>query len=147
MALNKTFGTNEALETKGIVVDYGDARIRIARAGGSNKKFAKAIAVATKPFRRAIAADAMDPEKALDIMRSVYAQTIILDWETKVNGEFKRGIDPVDAGQKAGELLPPTVDNIEAVLKHLPDLFSDLQSQSQSLALFRAEVDESLLGK
>jgi hypothetical protein len=147
MALNKMFGTNESLETKGIVIDYGDTRIRIARAGGSNKKFAKAISVATKPFRRAIAADAMDPEKALDIMRSVYAQTVILDWETKVKGEFKKGIDPVDAGKPDGDLLPPTVDNIEAVLKHLPDLFSDLQNQSQSLALFRAEVDEALLGK
>jgi len=147
MGLSKTFGTNEELEVTGIVLDYGEARIRIARAGGNNKKFAKALTVASKPYRRAIATETMDNEVANAIMRSVYASTVVLDWETKVDGEFQKGIDPVDAGQKAGKLLPFSKDNVEAVFRHLPELFTDIQNQAQSIALFRNEVDSQLAGK
>lgn len=152
MPLSKTFKTDEKHETQGVILDYGDTRIRIARAGGANKEFAKKLDHKTKPYRRAIQSGALDIERAGDILKEVYAETVVLDWQTKQgvgengNFTFTRGIDPIDLGKPSGDLLPPTPENIVAVFKNLPDLFLDIQQQAQSTALFRAELDEAAAG-
>lgn len=152
MSLAKQFKTDDGLEKKGIVIDYGDARIRIARAGGANKAFSKSLDRRTKPFRRAIAAGSFDNEHSNDILKEVYAECVVLDWETNVGtddaGEitWAQGIAPEDAGLPEGDLLPVNHANILKVFRHLPDLFQDLVSQAQSGALFRAEIDDAVAG-
>ncbi len=56
MSLYKQFGTDKNLETSGIVLQYGEGvEIRIARAGGSNKRYQKSMTQRSKPYRRAMA--------------------------------------------------------------------------------------------
>jgi len=149
MSLKRQFKTDSSLESKGIVIDYGDARIRIARAGGANKKFARILDIKTKPFRRAIAAGSFDNDRSNTILMEVYADTVVLDWETNVGNDadpkWQKGIDPEDAGVESekGKLLPVNKDNVMKVFRNLPDLFFDIQQQAQAGALFRAELDES----
>ena len=60
MSLYKLFKTNENLETDGIWLEYGQTadgkpiRIKIARAGGHNVAFSKALEKATRPYKKAI---------------------------------------------------------------------------------------------
>ena len=155
MSLSRQFRTDADLETKGIVLDYGDARIRAARAGGANKKFLKTFERRTKPHRRAIAADAFDRERSNQILMEVYADAVVLNWETRVGDKFLRGIDPNDAERldepvelaaDGSNLLPYSKENVLKVFRNLPDLFTDVVQQTQNGSLFQEEVDEALAG-
>lgn len=136
--LYRNFKTDADLENNGIVLEYGknskdaEMEIRIARAGGGNTKFAKLLEQKLKPYRRQMQAGTMDPKRAEQIMAEVYAEAVILGWK---NIEDELGND-----------LPFTRDNVIKVLTDLPDLFADIQEQSQKVALFREEVREADAG-
>lgn len=142
MSMYSQFKTDTEMETKGIALEYGDFRIMIARAGGANKKFSRVLEQRTKPYRRAMKTETMDNDLAVELLYEVYAEAIVLDWLTKVDGEFKKGIENPD-GPK---LLPPTVENIVATFRGLPDLFLDVQEQAQKVALFRQDILEADAG-
>jgi len=150
MGLGKQFKTDTNLETEGIFIDYGTDRIRIARAGGSNKKFARVLEQRTKPIRRALQVGAVDNDRSNQIMREVFAETVVLDWEvnqgTEAEPKWVQGIDPGDAGENGQKLLPVNFVNIMKVFVNLPDLFHDLQQQAQAGMLFRAEINEVAAG-
>lgn len=150
MGLKAQFATDVSLETKGIVIDYGNDRIKIARAGGANKKFERLLEAKTKHLRRAIAVGAIGNEQSMAIMRECYAEAVVLDWETNTGTlaepKWERGIDPKDAGEKGKELLPCTPANYKKVFLHLPDLFIDLQQQAQAGASYRTEINEGSAG-
>lgn len=137
----KTFKTDETLETSGIEIDYGDFVVTLARAGGANRRYGKALEAKTKPYRRAIQTETMNSKVADTILREVFASTIVLNWQTRVDGELKTGIEGPD-----GDLLPFNVANVTATLKNLPDLYSDLQAQANKSALFRASLLEGDAG-
>ena len=148
MSMYKNFKTSADLESKGIELDYGEFIVTIARAGGANNKFKRVTERMTKPYRRAMATNTMDNEVAENLMREIYAEAVILDWQTKT-GEtkeggrtFEKGIEP-PTGDK---LLPVTKENIVLTLKNLPDLFQDIQSQAQTVALFRQNIVEDDAG-
>lgn len=144
MGLKKLFKTNGTLESCGVVIDYdGETRIRIARAGGHNKKYIKAVEKELKPFRRAIAAGQMSNTKATELLSKVFAETVILGWEVNRGGQWLAGIDPEDAGESGAELLQVNAENIQKVFKNLPELFADLQQQASSISLFREEIAEA----
>lgn len=138
MSLYKLFKTDENLETDGIWLEYGQnekgepIRIKIARAGGHNSAFSKALEKATRPYRKAIQTGMLDNKTADKLYKDVFADTVVLDW-INVEGpdgkpmEFKR-------------------ENVLKLFKDLPDLFADLREQANHVALFRDEVRESDLG-
>lgn len=138
------FETDQNLETGGIWIDYGDFRVKTARAGGTNKKYLSYAETKTKPFRRAIAAGTMPEERSRALLYDIYAKTVILDWEVN-DGEdpktgeikWKRGIH-----KKGGGLLDFTQENVVLTFKLLPAIFFDLQQSAESIALFRKEEME-----
>ncbi len=136
------FTTDPVLEAEGVEIDYGHSLITIARAGGSNKRFARIMEVKTKPHRRAIATETINPDRAGEILMEAYAETVILNWQSKVDGEWKDGIE----NPKGGAPLPATVPNIVAALTALPELFADLQIQATRIALFRETILEDDAG-
>lgn len=138
MSLYKLFKTDENLETDGIWLEYGQnekgepIRIKIARAGGHNSAFSKALEKATRPYRKAIQTGMLDNKTADKLYKEVFADTVVLDW-INVEGpdgkpmEFKR-------------------ENVLKLFEDLPDLFADLREQANNVALFRDEVREADLG-
>ena len=141
MSMYKTFATESDFEINGISLDYGSFRVKIARAGGKNKRFAKVLEAKAKPFRRAIQTEMMDQEQGLELLRQVYAEAVILNWETLVDGEWKVGIEGPD-----GDLLAFSKENIVMTLKNLPDLFQDIKDAADKAALFRQVVADADLG-
>lgn len=136
MSLYKTFKTSGDLEKTGIYLQYGfvdddperPIRILIARAGGSNTKFARILEAKTKPYRRAIQTETMDPKMADNIFREVYAESVVLGWDN---------VSDVD-----GVALPFSKENVVKVFTDLPDLYADVREQANKAALFREAVLE-----
>lgn len=135
----KQFQTDKQAEQEGIVIDYGDFRVTVARAGGSNRKYKKLLNTMAKPYQRLLDTDAMDDVKADKIVMEVFAKTVVKKWETLVDGKWKSGIENPDG--KA--LLPVNVENLVKTFTALPDLFDDLRDQASKSGLFRAALKEA----
>lgn len=142
MSMFSQFKTDTNLERQGIIIDYGDFRITIARAGGGNKKFARILEHKTKPYRRALATETMNNDLSMAVLREVYAESIVLNWETKVDGKFKKGIESEDGGKP----IAFNTENVVATFEKLPDLFKDVQEQAAKVALFRQTILEDDAG-
>jgi hypothetical protein len=102
--------------------------IKMARAGGANMAFTKAMEQKTRSHRKrggAFEGDNVDVELANELMREAFAETIILDWKGVTNKEGKKIAYSPAAAVK--------------LLTDLPDLFIDLREAAGSAANFRAE--------
>jgi len=135
----KQFSTDKELEKKGIVLDYGQFRVTVARAGSANHKFVRTHEILTKPVRRLIEQEILPVEKEREISRQLYAKAVVLNWEVKDDKEkWKQGIEAPD-----GSILPYTEENVINTFAALPDLFADIQIQSNKMQLFRAADKEA----
>ncbi len=136
--LYAAFQTSKNLEKEGIIIEYPGARIKIARAGGSNANFAKVLDRLTRPYKRAIANDTLDLETNSRIMRECYAQAVVMGWESQKEdtGEWVPGIMNGD-----GDIVEVSMDSIIKAFTELPDLFIDLQQQAAKAALFLKHID------
>lgn len=141
MSLYKQFGTDKQLEKQGIVLSYGfnaankPIEIRIARAGGANQAFNKALEHEMKPYRRQLQTETMENSVAELIMKRVYARTVVLGWT---------GVDIEESDN--GPAIPNaqfTEENCVRLFSDLPELWNDVQQQAGKAALFRAELLEA----
>lgn len=102
--------------------------IKMARAGGANLAFSKAMELKTRPHRKrggAFEGDEVDVELANELMKEAFAETIILDWKGITTKDGKRVAYSPAAATK--------------LLKDLPDLFIELRDAAGSAANFRLE--------
>jgi hypothetical protein len=138
----KTFDANSDHEKKGVWFDYGSFRIRLARAGGRNQRFAETVMALMKPYRRAIQTDTLPEEKGRELMVEAYAQAIILAWEVKgEDGNWKSGIEARD-----GSVRDFSKANVIQALVDLPDLFAEIKEQSEKLSNYRDAEREADAG-
>jgi hypothetical protein len=134
MSLHQVFKTDSTAETEGVWIEEpsGDAskpaRFKIARAGGSNRKYQRIWDLKTKPFRRLMDLGQLDDATSDRIYAEVYAEAVVLGWENVTDAEEKG--------------LPFTKDACVALLLELPELFADLRVQANRLAPFRADIRE-----
>ncbi len=131
------FKTDDALETEGVILDYGDYAIRIARAGGANKRFGKVLDAKRKPYARQIQNETLDDEVARKLMAEAYADAIVLGWGSRPapDADIAWGSIPGPDGQP----MPFTRQACVKLFLDLPDLFADIREQSAKVALFRRE--------
>jgi len=135
MSLYSQFETDRSVEKDGIVLQYGmnskkkPIEIRIARAGGANEHYNKLLEIKIKPYRRQIQNETLDNAVAEKITKEVYAATIVLGWT---------GVE-----DRAGNEMEFNQVNCIKLFTDLPDLWSDIQSQSVRAALFRTEILEA----
>ncbi len=154
MSLYSQYTTNSNLEKTGILLEYGfnskglPICIRIARAGGSNAAYQKAMETKVKPYRRQIQTETIETEQLQKLIKEVFCATVVLGWENveapvlDTEGKPTLGED----GNPVMEALPFSYKNALRLFTDLPDLFSDVQDSAQRAALFRAEIRESNAG-
>ena len=136
--LYQAFETNKDLENSGIELDYGKnskgapIRIRIARAGGANKRFAKVLDRLLRPYKRQLANDQLSDDVAKDVMIQAYADAVVLGWE--------------GVGDREGNPMEFSRENVVKLFTDLPELFLDVQQQSQKAALFLVDILEGEQG-
>lgn len=136
--LYQAFETNKDLESSGIELDYGKnskgepIRIKIARAGGANKRFAKVLDRLLRPYKRQLANDQLSDDVAKEVMIQAYADSVVLGWE---------GVE-----DREGNPMEFSRDNVVRLFNDLPELFLDVQQQSQKSALFLVDILEGEQG-
>ena len=134
--LYEAFGTVEQYEVDGVVLDFGVAKFRVRRAGGSNRKFLTTLAAKLRPHRRAIEAGTMDEEKAAELHKEVYFETVVIGWENVTDRE--------------GKELAYNIVNFKKVMSDLPDLWLALRNEADNMKNFQlaeAEADGAKLGE
>jgi len=138
------FKTDPNKEVQGVIINYGDeAWFRIARAGGANKAYLKAMADRLKPFRRQIQTETMDEKVADSLVMEVFVDTVLLGWGSKVpalDGEGTTDVDYIEG--ENGQRLDFTRENAIKVLTDLPELYRELRAESERLGTFTAVVKE-----
>lgn len=141
MSMYDSFQTDKDLERNGIVVDYGEFRVTVARAGGNNKRYLKLLDAKMKPYKRAYETDTLSNEIAVKILHEAYAQGVVTNWEVLKDGEWVQGIEAPD-----GSIMEFNADNVLQTFRNLPDLFQDIKSQAEKAALYRQAIQEAESG-
>lgn len=125
------FTTDKASETKGKWIEVGPAKFLLARAGGSNAKFQKAVEVAMRPYQRLIQMDQFSEAEASKAMVKPFVDHVLLGWEN-----VRPVMQDEDQEWIAGEPFPYTKEKAVEILTNLPDLFRHLLGESTKLGNF-----------
>lgn len=141
-----TYQTSGALETRGILLEEPNFRIRIARAGGKNVKFRAVSERILRPIRRAIQLGTVSEELAAEKTAEILAEAVILDWQTR----DQDGPEDLDEAvwldgvpdPETFELLPVTKENLVAALLAAPELSSYIMEQAKDASLFRDDIED-----
>ena len=133
MGLYGAFKTSPKLETEGIRLDFPGARIMVARAGGANQAYNKAMKRIAAKHRQALENRTLDDDLALKSLRRAYAETVVVDWQTEKDGEWVDGIE-----DENGNIVPATADAIEAIFIAIPDLFMQVKTEAENFSNFLA---------
>lgn len=128
MSIYNSFTTDPELEKRGVVLDFGNGEwVRIARAGGSNKKFIQAFESLMKPYRRAFQLGTMDDKKAAEILHEAFAKAIVLEWHIT---------------DKDGKDIEFTVENAKKVFTDLPEFFGTIKTEAENMSNFKRQAQE-----
>ena len=129
------FETSSDLETTGIKVEYGlnnsqgkPIAFCIARAGGSNKAYQKALEKAIRPHKVLFDNGNMPDDLAEKLMLDVFCSTVLIGWENVEDRE--------------GKPLAYNQANAVKLMTDLPELYGDLRQQASKVALFRTAILE-----
>jgi len=135
MSIFKQFGTDKKLEQEGVLVEYPaneDGSIpsfRLARMCRSNKRYTRAVELATRPHKQALKHETLKPEIAEEVFLDVFVGTILLSWD--------------NIQDKNGKAVIFNKENAKDLLKKLPDLYDDLQEKAKDISLFlEAEMEQ-----
>ena len=127
----ESYITDEANESEGVWLKFpGDRRIKILRAGGANKRYARIFQQAIKPYKRQLDRGSLDADVSDRIMREVYAKTIVVGW---------MGIHDAD-----GNTVAFSQGNVIEFFTAFPEIFTDVIDCAGEMANFQEhEVAEA----
>lgn len=162
--LYSSMATSKDLENKGIWLDLDHSLIRLARAGGQNVKYNAAAERIANEHRKVFQHGLMTSAKGKELLRKLYADTVVLDWWTKDkdgthvrndDGELEPVTDdtPADAarytrgvGQRDGSIGPFNAKNVITVLTDIEDLLLMVKETAESLTYYRKDLIEDIAG-
>lgn len=120
-----TFGTDSDLEKKGVWFEIQPGvRFLCARMGGANKTYQRSLSKKMKPYQRQFQTGTLDPEVAENLMRDVFIEAVLLDWEGVTD--------------KEGEPLEFNPNNAQWLFRELPDLYRALTDESEKVSNYLA---------
>jgi len=134
----KGLRTDKNLEVKGTICDLGEDRILCARAGGSNIAFTKRHLQFIKENRFQLDPDMPNLALLNSINIKLYAECVVMGWETLYEGEWVQGIAAEDIGMPTGPPVPCNYDNIIKVFTEIPDSFVYVQRHANTESYYRA---------
>jgi hypothetical protein len=135
------FSTNKDAEKKGTWISIGPAKFLLARAGGSNSKFSRAISAVLRPHQRRLTADMMSNEEAEKLSIEPFVDSVLLDWQ---NVRAMRQDE--DGEWTVGDPIPFTKENATRIMDEHRDLFRFLLEESQRISNFAPEFAKEAAG-
>lgn len=137
MSLHSMFATDPTLEKDGVWTVYDDFRVRIARAGGANRKYQLAFQAKMKPHERSMQLGVISEDVSEKLMHDLYAETIVTGWQTKREGKWEDVIEV-----EPGVFEPVSKAALTKVFKAYPDIFADIMRLAGQIAAYREEILE-----
>lgn len=134
-SLYDSFKTDADLEKEGIWIDFGPAKIKIKRAGGSNKAFQSRLRANLKPYKYQIDKGLMDEEdeRYQKAFMDAFCHEVVLDWE---DDEGNKEIEV------AGDFVPFSPEAAKKLFADLEEIFAEVLQQSTKVANFRRKEVE-----
>lgn len=138
MSLYKKYKTNPDLEVGGVWIEYDvtddgkPIRFLVARAGGANLAFQKAMEKASKPYLKQIQSGTLSTELSNQIYLDVFLDTVLLGWENVTD----RNDQPLEFSREAAAML----------FSDLPEVYNDVRKMASEISIFREDVLEGTLG-
>lgn len=134
------FKTETNLEVDGVWKEYagGLVRVKIARQGGKNVAYNKALSKVGKRFEKA----PNETKEQIDRpWAEVFTAAVIKGFEVKVDDKWVSGVYlPNEAGELS--LVDASTDNIIKVLIDLPDLFTKIKDDANEMNTFQKQKEE-----
>lgn len=127
--MSDAYRVDPELESKtGVRLEFqGPCWITMKRAGGNNRAYQRAIQELTKPVRRQITNETIDPDKLNEIYIRAYARAVVLGWEEVTDLE--------------DNALAYSEANFLKAMQLYPDLWEDVQREATKLTNFRKETN------
>lgn len=144
-----SFKTSENCELSGIWLEEPEFRVRLARAGGRNKAYAKSLERHFRVHRRAVKMGKLDPAVAVPLMADVFIESVIKQWQVNT-GEVDEATGEVIYADgihnpHTDEVEEVTPETIKATLLH-PDfgdeIFGYIQEVAGDVSLYLEDVAE-----
>lgn len=135
MSIFKQFSTDANKETEGVKLTFGKnddgtiPSVTIRRAGRTNKRYAKALEIAARPFKRQLDLKTISDEDSENILITAYAEAIVVSWE--------------HIQDETGTEIPFNKENVISVFKKIPEFYDEIQKQANDVSLFRNETLEN----
>ena len=133
MDLFEYYKTNKTVEAEGVWIPYPHvkAKVKLARAGGSNKQWEVERERVLRPLRKAYRGETIPDTETLDALLTPFCKLIIKDWEVK----------------KDGKTVPCTMENKIKLCQELPDFYVEMMTDAGTLDYYRAAENEVDAGK
>lgn len=132
------YGSDASAEVNGVWREYGPNskgnpfRIKVARAGGDNIAYVRALEKHTAPYKNKIKSKQLTAEENRTIMSKVYAEAICKDWEGAEN--------------RQGKDVPFSREQVERTLYELPNLANLVIEDANEPSIFQAADTEVISG-
>ena len=134
MDLFEAYKTDKTVETEGVWVPFPhvNVKIRLARAGGSNKQWEIERERALRPLRRRYKDQAIPESELFEALLEPFSKLILQDWEGVMKGDKK---------------VECTHKNKVALCRELPDFYHEMLGEAGQLENFRTVEDQEDAGK
>lgn len=147
------FETDETLETEGIIINYGEFRVKVAHTGVSNKKYQKMLsAKILKPYAKQLDSGTMDEELGAKLMRELIAECVVLDFEVldkeataaaKLLNPVAENVYKQGVPAKDGSVAPFNRKEVYRIFTELRVLYLDIKKQADDFANFKVVEQEA----
>jgi hypothetical protein len=129
-SIYELFETDAAMEQEGIWVNYEDfGKFLVARAGGANKAYQKALEKELRPHRKLLKKRkaALPVDIVSNAVKAAFIETVLLDWQ---------GIK-----DRKGKAIKFSKENAAKLFEDLPALYEDLLEQSSDHETYAVEEE------
>jgi len=152
MSMYDAFKTDPKKEAEGVLVEFGEFRVTVRRAGGANKLYQKTMEALVAPYRRILQLGQMQEATMKAILAEGYAKAVVTNWEYRAEVLAEDGLGEPSFEWRAGIELPGgemgevSPENVKAVLIAFPEIFEAIKETAEAIRSFKSEADEAAKG-
>lgn len=121
--LYELYETDTELETKGVALQFGDAKFFVKRAGGSNEVFDKVFEAKTRSMSNRLQLQALSEAQSNRMMQEIYFEAVMLGWEGVTD--------------RKGQPLEYNRENFLRVMTDLPVVWKAIRTEAANHENFR----------
>lgn len=136
------FDMDKNAEKDGFWKEFSNFRIKIARLGGKNTKYNKALVDVGKKYQKQNIKDITDDEQDT-ISAELIAKAFVTGWEVK--DDDGNWVPNTIHSYPSGEVVDFNVDNVINVLTNLPELSKEIENVADNKRFYTKEYQKEVV--